>query len=473
MIKERRFLFVSALHLFELLLVAASFYCAFAIRSILPFEFLKEFSQDLHDVIWLLPVALAIWSTLLWGYGLYGNFRTRTVATELWQLIKVVVTGTLLLFAVSFMLQSFGVSRAFISIFSIANLLLLIVHRMIARSFFQHYVKRGYDRVYVLIAGTGKMARRHVELIRGHAEWGLEVVGVVAESPGLTIGDVEGIEIVGTVRDIPSIVQKRVVDEVHFAVTRKTLGEIEEVVRACDEIGVRVRIVLNYFTGLSSSLHMEHLANVPLLTFSPSPHNVYKLFVKRLLDVACSFFALIALSPFFLVAALAIKLTSKGPVIFRQERVGMSGRIFKLYKFRTMVANAEHLKDQLKHLNEMDGPVFKIKNDPRITKVGRVLRKLSVDEFPQLWNVLRGDMSFVGPRPPLPSEVKEYERWQRRRLSMRPGLTSLWQIRGRNEVNFQKWMELDMEYIDTWSLLLDCWIVLRTIPVVFIGRGAS
>ncbi|OGL47026.1 MAG: hypothetical protein A2W05_02615 [Candidatus Schekmanbacteria bacterium RBG_16_38_10] len=190
------------------------------------------------------------------------------------------------------------------------------------------------------------------------------------------------------------------------------------------------------------------------------------------MDIIASMILLIATSVVFLTSALAIKLTSKGPAFFRQKRVGMNGRIFTLYKFRTMFENAEAMKEKLAHLNEAEGPVFKIKDDPRITKVGRWLRKLSIDELPQLWNVLKGDMSLVGPRPPVPSEVEKYERWQRRRLSMRPGITCIWQVEGRSGVDFTKWMEMDLEYIDNWSLGQDFKLLMKTIPAVLSSKGA-
>ena len=180
---------------------------------------------------------------------------------------------------------------------------------------------------------------------------------------------------------------------------------------------------------------------------------------------------LVLAAPLFALIALLIKTTSKGPVIFRQVRCGLGGREFAFYKFRSMVENAEAAQSQLQHLNEMSGPVFKIGKDPRCTPVGRFLRKFSLDELPQFINILKGDMSFVGPRPPLPQEVEDYERWQRRRLRMKPGLTCLWQVRGRNEIDFDEWMRLDLQYIDTWSLLLDIKIVLKTIPIVLLGKG--
>lgn len=210
-----------------------------------------------------------------------------------------------------------------------------------------------------------------------------------------------------------------------------------------------------------------------MLTFSSTPENEYLLFLKRLMDLVLAVGLLAVSSPLLLLSALLVKIGSPGPVIFRQLRCGLNGRRFWLYKFRSMYRDADLQQFEVAHLNEMDGPVFKSSKDPRITPVGRVLRKLSLDEFPQLFNIIRGDMSFVGPRPPLPQEVAQYEKWQRRRLRMKPGLTCLWALEGRNQLNFSRWMKLDMEYIDHWSLGLDFKILLRTIPRVLSGRGAS
>jgi exopolysaccharide biosynthesis polyprenyl glycosylphosphotransferase len=212
---------------------------------------------------------------------------------------------------------------------------------------------------------------------------------------------------------------------------------------------------------------------MPILTYSTTPTNVLQLFAKRAIDVVVSVSLLVIALPVILAIAAAIKVSSGGAVLFRQTRCGLNGRIFTLYKFRTMVEGAEERRRELQHLNEMNGPVFKVRADPRVTVFGRFLRKFSLDELPQLWNVLRGDMSLVGPRPPIPEEVAQYQRWQRRRLSMKPGLTCLWQISGRNELDFDRWMELDLEYIDSWSPMLDLKILVKTIPVVLSGRGAS
>ena len=210
-----------------------------------------------------------------------------------------------------------------------------------------------------------------------------------------------------------------------------------------------------------------------MLSFATGPTSQLPLMAKRLMDVALSSLLLLMGMPVVAAIATLIKVTSQGNVLFRQTRCGLNGRIFTLYKFRTMVEDAEDRRRMLEHLNEMQGPVFKLRSDPRVTWLGRILRRFSLDELPQLWNVVRGDMSLVGPRPPIPEEVAHYQRWQRRRLSMKPGLTCLWQVSGRNQIDFDRWMQLDLEYIDSWSPMLDLKILLKTIPAVLSGRGAS
>jgi len=220
-------------------------------------------------------------------------------------------------------------------------------------------------------------------------------------------------------------------------------------------------------------VELEELEGIPFLTFTTTPSNESQLALKRLLDVAVSMLLLLLALPVIGIAAIAIRLSSPGAVLFKQKRMGLNGRVFTLFKFRTMFEDALERRGEVTHLNQMTGPVFKAKSDPRITAVGRVLRKFSLDELPQLWNVLKGDMSLVGPRPPIPEEVAAYHRWHRRRLSMKPGLTCLWQVSGRNDVDFDRWMKLDLQYIDNWSPSLDLKILLRTIPAVLSGRGAS
>jgi exopolysaccharide biosynthesis polyprenyl glycosylphosphotransferase len=257
-----------------------------------------------------------------------------------------------------------------------------------------------------------------------------------------------------------------------FALPFSRLLDCEEQISWCEETGTTVHLKVDFVRTLLSRTYPSELDGTPMLTISSTPRDPVSLAVKRSLDIVVSTAALACLAPLMLACAGLVKATSRGPVLFRQDRVGQSGRIFTLLKFRSMYADAEARKKELEGLNEMSGPVFKMKNDPRVTPVGRWLRKFSLDELPQLWNVLVGDLSLVGPRPPTPDEVVRYERWQRRRLSVKPGVTCLWQVSGRNAIDFADWMKLDLTYIDNWSLKLDLKILLRTIPAVLFARGS-
>jgi len=267
--------------------------------------------------------------------------------------------------------------------------------------------------------------------------------------------------------------RQHVVDEIIFAVGSESLANLEEAFLLCDEEGVRTRVAVDFFPHVNSTVSLDRFGATPLLTFSAAPVDEIRLLVKRGTDVLIAAAGLIVLAPWMAIIAAVVRLTSPGPAIFRQVRCGLNGRQFLFYKFRSMCHDAEARKAAVAHLNTRAGVAFKIPDDPRLTPVGRYLRKFSIVEWPQLWNVLRGDMSLVGPRPAIPSEVDRYQRWQRRRLRMRPGLTCLWAISGRDEVDFETWMKMDMQYIDNWSLALDWKILLRTIPRVLTGRGAS
>ncbi|MGH9786175.1 MAG: sugar transferase, partial [Terriglobia bacterium] len=251
------------------------------------------------------------------------------------------------------------------------------------------------------------------------------------------------------------------------------LEKLEELLLTCEEQGIKTRVLVDFFPHLRSDISLDKLEHLPLLTFSRTPENEYLLFLKQAMDLALGVVLLVLTAPLLAAIALLVRLTSPGPAIYRQLRCGLNGRKFWFYKFRSMYQDADQMQAEVAHLNEMDGPVFKSSRDPRVTPLGWFLRRTSLDETPQLFNILKGDMSFVGPRPPLPQEVAQYEKWQRRRLRMKPGLTCLWVLEGRNQINFARWMKLDMEYIDNWSLSLDFKILLLTVPRVLTGRGAS
>lgn len=470
MMHRRRRLAAVVQTLFELLLTAGAFGLAAWIRSAVWPDPRKPFSLGEH--LWLLPLIGVVWVPLLWRWGLHRSRRTDRPGSEIARVVRIVLVGMLIVVA-AIVLRKFDPSRIFLAGFALLDALFLIAFRLAAAGVARHQRRRGYDRSFILVAGTGKAARDHLEVLGRHPEWGFEVRGVLSEGPKLALDRVAGVPLRGSLEDLPALLRGEVVDEVHFAVSRRALERLESAVRVCDEMGVTVRLAMPFLSRLNARPSLEVLEGRPWLSLSSTPRDEAALLVKRVLDVVVSTVLLILTAPLMVLVALAIRLDSRGPVLFRQKRSGMNGRIFTLYKFRTMVEGAEALKEGLRGRNEMDGPVFKIRDDPRVTRVGRILRRLSIDELPQLWNVLRGDMSLVGPRPPLPEEVEKYQRWQRRRLSMRPGITCIWQVSGRNEVSFARWMEMDLEYIDHWSLALDFKILLKTIPAVLFSRGAS
>ncbi|HUO85695.1 MAG TPA: sugar transferase, partial [Thermoanaerobaculia bacterium] len=327
----------------------------------------------------------------------------------------------------------------------------------------------------VVIVGTGRQAREVAELILSHRYWGYKILGFISDGHRLPPRWGE-YRVMGTLGDLRAILESarsgEFLDEVVFAISRRKLETCEPLFLLCEELGIRTRVAMNFFPNRTSRVELEELEGVPFITFTTTPTDEMRLVAKRALDVMVSIGVLLISLPLMLGIALAIRLTSPGSIVFKQRRIGLNGRIFTLYKFRTMIADAVARREEVQHLNEVTGPVFKSRQDPRVTRVGRFLRRFSLDELPQLWNVLRGDMSLVGPRPPIPEEVNLYERWQRRRLSMKPGLTCLWQVSGRSDVDFDNWVKLDLQYIDNWSPSLDLKILARTIPAVLSGRGA-
>jgi exopolysaccharide biosynthesis polyprenyl glycosylphosphotransferase len=262
------------------------------------------------------------------------------------------------------------------------------------------------------------------------------------------------------------------IDEVLYLKNKVVPAEVREIIRSCEEVGVTFKLKIRESRIKLTNAFKTELADEKFLTFTNIPHNHFQLAVKKLMDVVVSLIVIIVFSPLFILIGLLVKLTSPGPIIFKQARVGLRGRPFFLYKFRTMIANAEQFRKDLNNKNEVDGPVFKIKDDPRVTRIGKFLRKSGLDELPQLFNVLKGEMSLIGPRPPLQSETLQYKRWQLRRLSVKPGLSCFWQIKPeRNNIRFDKWMELDLAYIDNWSIRLDLLILVKTVGTVFKRTG--
>ena len=473
MLRQKALLFSRVAMVGDALIVAAGFLVSYWLRQgPLRGSFDDVTLFPLKDYLWALVLAVPIWIGMLWRSGIYSSLRTKTwveiAGAILWSgIVTTVVLGTVL-----FLLKIPYFSRTFVILFFSNSATLLLFERITIFAILKVARRKGFNFRTVLLVGTGKVAQNFARLMRSNKDWGFRLIGFMDVEPTRVGHELQGVPVLGGLDKLPALLHERVVDEVIFALPRRFLGHIEDSLRVCEEVGVRAHVILDWYNMKIAKTNLGEFHGIPMLSLTTTPLSEAKLLLKRITDVAGSFTLLVLLSPLFLIIAALIKLTSSGPIFFNQVRCGLGGRKFAFYKFRSMIVDAEERKKGLESLNEMSGPVFKIRDDPRITPVGRIIRKLSIDELPQLYNVLKGEMSLVGPRPPIPEEVQKYERWQRRRLSMRPGLTCLWQVNGRNEVDFDQWMKLDLEYIDNWSLGLDLKIMLRTIPVVLTGHGA-
>ena len=455
----------------DIILAALAFEAAYQTRAVLRLE--HTFYLTVERKALVLGFALVAWVAIGLWLGVYEKLDSGRPRVILRDTARQCAYGALCLVLFEYVLR-LDLSRSFLGLFSAYAWVLLLLFRLTAGRLVGVIRREFAAPHYVMVVGTGERAIRMAEALEQSAEYGVRLSGFLSEqsenAPAeIALGALYKVQPIG---QLPSILRQHVVDEIIFAVGSESLANLEEVFLLCDEEGVRTRVAVDFFPHVNSTVSLDRFGSTPLLTFTAAPDDEIRLLVKRLTDIAIAAAGLVVLAPFMAAIGILIRLTSPGPVIFRQVRCGLNGRRFLFYKFRSMCQNAEELKPALEHLNTRE-TVFKIPHDPRLTSIGRYLRKFSIDEWPQLWNVLRGDMSLVGPRPAVPSEVDRYQRWQRRRLRMRPGLTCLWAISGRDNVDFETWMKLDMQYIDNWSLALDWKILLRTIPHVLMGHGAN
>ena len=487
MLKQRARLLNATLFVVDLALVALAALTAYWLRStLLPGLLPGLFSTELYPLdayLPLVPLAVTIWGALLLISGEYRSHRTVPLLDEVWDVVRTSIIGsvafTLMIYVFRLDEALLGddlISRSWILLFSTLACLFVLAEKVALRLTSRYFRASGFNFRTVIIVGTGDSGQAIAESIRSHRFWGFRILGMIETG---TDSDTDATApprwpVLGRIEALPSIVENNIVDDVIFAVGRRDLDRMEDLFLALQERGIRTRFALRLFPHSKAKVDLEELDGLPLLSFSPAPSSVVALAAKRSLDIALSSLLLVLGLPIIVVIAAAIKLTSSGTVLYRQTRCGLNGRLFTLYKFRTMEEGAHEKRRELLALNEMTGPAFKLRRDPRVTGVGRILRRFSLDELPQFWNVLRGEMSMVGPRPPIPEEVAQYQPWQRRRLAMKPGLTCLWQISGRSDTSdFNQWMQLDLEYIDSWSPTLDVKILLKTIPVVLSGRGAA
>jgi exopolysaccharide biosynthesis polyprenyl glycosylphosphotransferase len=384
--------------------------------------------------------------------------------------VQACCTAGLLLTGALYLLHAADIPRSIVVLTVGLVTVALSLRRVIYRALLYRRYDRGLDRRNVLIVGTGPEAqalRHHLETIR---HLGYTFKGFIDFEDKCPKSPYDSHDVLGTLETLFHHARKQFVDEIFFT-SPSEQSVVRDVLEQARIYGIDFRLVPDFYGGLAWNDPIEYIGQFPTIPLHCGSVPEAGLMLKRLLDVTFSAFTLLLLSPFLLVVALAIKLDSKGPVVYASERIGKKGRVFRCYKFRTMVVDAEKRRDSMMHLNERDGVLFKITNDPRITSVGRFLRKYSLDELPQFFNVLRGDMSVVGPRPPIASEVKEYKLSHLRRLDVTPGITGLWQVQGRQDPSFDSYVSLDLTYIENWSIWLDLTIIVRTVGVVISGTG--
>jgi exopolysaccharide biosynthesis polyprenyl glycosylphosphotransferase len=452
----------------DVLIVALAFQMAYWTRTRLALE--HNFFLSASTRVILLGWSLLVWVALGFWWELYDRIDAANVPVLLRDAFRQCLVGAASIILIEYVLR-LDLSRSFVGLFALWSWFLLSLFRLNAGRVLRALLREFGSPHYVMVVGLGDAALKLGRQIEDARGYGVQLSGFLADDGAG--GEVELAQRypVRPLANLPDLLREHVIDEIIFAVDSRRLAELEEIFLLCDEEGVKTRVAVDFFPHVNSQVYLERLGASPLLTFSATPHDEIRLLVKRITDMLLAGAAAVLLFPVMLLIALLIRLTSPGPAIFRQVRCGLNGRRFVFYKFRSMCLNAEAMRADVEHLSERK-LAMKIPNDPRLTGVGRWLRKFSIDEWPQLWNVLKGDMSLVGPRPALPDEVEQYKRWQRRRLRMRPGLTCLWAVSGRDAVDFETWMKLDMQYIDQWSLALDWKIMLRTVPQVLSGKGA-
>jgi len=477
MVNERgRGLQQKGLKLLDLLLTFLAFALAFWVKQ----NWLGAMSGLVSGVNYLLILLMTVGCCAV-SYDFFNIYEVdhRSDLPVLFRrALKAVLCGSAMAVFFFYVFKQDQVSRLLFALFMVFDLVLLVVSRVVLDLLKRWRSKGSMGQRHVLVIGSLERAKDLISSVAPNENLGYHLIGCLDIDPARVGQPVShGVKVIGTLDDFETLMLNMTIDEVVFAMPLKLIDNIKERIAFAEQLGVNIRVMPDWqlqqlmFRPEVASISIEKFVGMPTLALSSVPKKEFELFIKALVDRVVAICGLLLLAPLFAILALIIKLNSPGPVFFRQQRSGLNGRTFTLLKFRTMVANAEELKARLTGQNEMDGPVFKMKDDPRITSIGRMLRKTSLDELPQLINILRGDMSLVGPRPPLPAEVKDYHPWQRRRLSMKPGLTCIWQVSGRNNISFEKWMKMDLEYIDHWSLALDVKLLFRTVPAVMTGSG--
>jgi exopolysaccharide biosynthesis polyprenyl glycosylphosphotransferase len=475
---KRRFV-LSGLKLFDISLLVLSFGLATAFVAYgdqgVGLEQFFSMRVKLSNCIAFVSIVLA-WHILFSFCGLYESRRLSARRAELVDVLKATALSSVLLAVLAASHRITMITPSFLASFWLVSSILLTASRLVLRPLLASLRRHGRNLRCVLVLGTNSRAIDFARKIEAKPELGYRILGFVDDDwHGMSEFKQSGFSIVSAHKDLPEFLRRNVVDEVAMYLPFGAFYEAScQAAALCEQLGITLRFDGDIFGLKKSRSTPDEFDGHHYVATSAGVHDWWPLAVKRVLDIAFSLILLVVLAPVFVVVAVLIQLYTPGPVLFRQERIGLNKRRFLIFKFRTMVRNAEKMMAELESRNEVSGPVFKIKNDPRITPIGKILRRTSIDELPQLFNVLKGDMSLVGPRP-LP--VRDYEGfsedWQRRRFSVRPGITCLWQVSGRSSLPFEQWMKLDLQYMDEWSLWLDFKILAQTVSAVLKGSGAA
>ena len=464
--------------LLDISLAVMAFWVAYSIKAANIFPIWSGLPQD-HNYFLVALFVVVCWhlSFSFWGEYDYMNY---SLGVTIRKTIKAVLAAFVMLIVVLYLFKIPEISRLFLGLFLCINVFFLSLSKTLIYTVrFRRIGKPDYTR-HVLVVGAKERAKEVIGKILANKDQNLTLHGCIEIEDGLVGTEVVGgVKVVDNIRNLEIFLRTTIIDEIIFAMPLSEILNGDRYVALAEEMGVSVRIIPDWqlhhlmYRPAVAHISFEEFVGIPTMALHTTPRNELKLFFKHIFDYFSAFIGLILAGPLMLTIAAMIKIFAPGPVLFTQERCGLNGRRFHVYKFRTMVEGAEKELDQLKELNEADGPVFKIDNDPRIIPyIGKFLRQTGLDELPQLFNILRGQMSLVGPRPPIPSEVNEYDTWHRRRLSMKPGITCIWQTQPkRNETSFEDWMRLDLSYIDNWDLWLDFKILLKTSKVFFLAEG--
>ena len=469
-----RILFVADLLAGLAALIAA--YLGRSLVKFLPVEIAQHFNPvllPLLDYLSFLLACLPVWSVLLLGTQKYSEVLHWPFRRQLLRVAQFVMLFGMCMAFLTYTLK-LEISRPIFFAFLLMTGVLLSLNRTVLDGILRSRNISEHNQINILLVGAEERTRELIDSLEALRRWGFNVVGFLSDRDDDKSAPSDRVHRLGSPQQLRTLVSEGLVaDEIIFADSGiADLKEFQQMIAVCQELGIRTRVAADFFPANSGRVSLEYLDGIPFITLLTVPEHSFDVVLKRIVDFVVAAGSLALLSPLMLLIGVAVKLTSHGPVFYRQTRCGLFGRRFTLVKFRTMVDGAQDKLWEIRHLNEMSGPVFKMRNDPRVTPLGKHLRKFSLDEIPQFWNVIKGEMSIVGPRAPLPEEVEFYSLRQRRRLSVKPGITCLWQVSGRSEIDFQRWMDLDLQYIDNWSLWLDLSIMVKTIPAVFSGRGA-